>query len=58
VKTWNFTGEQIAFALCQAVAGTPVGEFCREMGMPARTANSASLLTCLKIRATLPSSSG
>ena len=30
----RFSDEQIAFALRQAEAGTPVGDICRKMGVP------------------------
>lgn len=33
MKTSKFTDEQIALALRQAEAGTPVGEICRELGV-------------------------
>jgi putative transposase len=33
MKTSKFTDEQIAMALRQAEAGTPVGEICRELGL-------------------------
>jgi len=33
MKKSKFTGEQIAFALRQAEAGTPVAETCRKMGV-------------------------
>jgi putative transposase len=33
MKTSKFTDEQIAMALRQAEAGTPVGEICRKLGV-------------------------
>jgi putative transposase len=33
MKTSKFTNEQIAMALRQAEAGTPVGEICRKLGV-------------------------
>ncbi len=33
MKKSRFTDQQIAFALQQAEAGTPVGEVCRKMGV-------------------------
>lgn len=33
----RYTDEQIAFALRQAEAGTPVGEICRKMGVTEAT---------------------
>ena len=33
MKTSKFTDEQIAVALRQAEAGTPVGEICRKLGV-------------------------
>ena len=33
MKTSKFTDEQIALALRQAEAGTPVGEICRKLGV-------------------------
>jgi putative transposase len=33
MKTSKFTDEQIALALHQAEAGTPVGEICRKLGV-------------------------
>jgi len=37
MKKSKFTGEQIAFALRQAVVGTPVAEVCRKMGISEAT---------------------
>ncbi len=42
VEVWNtrkswFAEEQIAFALRQAEAGTPIVEVCRKMGISERT---------------------
>jgi putative transposase len=37
VKTSKFTDEQIAMALRQAEAGTPVGEICRKLGVSEQT---------------------
>ncbi len=34
MKKSRFTDQQIAFALQQAEAGTPVAEVCRKMGVP------------------------
>ena len=33
MKTSKFTDEQVAMALRQAEAGTPVGEICRKLGV-------------------------
>jgi putative transposase len=33
MKKSKSTGEQIAFALCQAEVGTPVVEVCRKIGV-------------------------
>ncbi len=33
MKTSKFTDEQIAMALRQAEAGTPIGEICRKLGV-------------------------
>jgi putative transposase len=38
MKTSKFTDEQIAMALRQAEAGTPVGEICRKLGVSASRA--------------------
>jgi putative transposase len=37
MKTSKFTDEQIAMALRQAEAGTPVGEICRKLGVSEQT---------------------
>ena len=37
MKTSKFTDEQIALALRQAEAGTPVGEICRKLGVSEQT---------------------
>ena len=37
MKTSKFTDEQIALALRQAEAGTPVGEICRKLGVSEAT---------------------
>jgi putative transposase len=37
MKTSKFTDEQIALALRQAEAGTPVGEICRKVGVSEQT---------------------
>jgi putative transposase len=37
MKTSKFTDEQIALALRQAEAGTPVGEICRKLGISEQT---------------------
>ena len=37
MKTSKFTDEQIALALRQAEAGTPVGEVCRKLGVSEQT---------------------
>ena len=43
MKKSRFTNEQIAFALQQAEAGTPVTEICRKMG-------ASGLLPALNVR--------
>jgi len=37
MKTSKFSDEQIAMALRQAEAGTPVGEVCRKLGVSEQT---------------------
>ena len=37
MKTSKFTDEQIALALRQAEAGTPVGEICRKLAISEQT---------------------
>ncbi len=37
MKSSKFTEEQIALALRQAEAGTPVGEICRKLGVSEQT---------------------
>jgi putative transposase len=37
MKTSKFTDEQIAMALRQAEAGTPVGDICRKLGVSEQT---------------------
>jgi putative transposase len=37
MKTSKFTDEQVAMALRQAEAGTPVGEICRKLGVSEQT---------------------
>ena len=37
MKTSKFSDEQIALALRQAEAGTPVGEICRKLGVSEQT---------------------
>jgi len=37
MKTSKFTDEQVAMALGQAEAGTPVGEICRKLGVSEQT---------------------
>jgi len=37
MKRKRYTDEQIAFALRQAEAGTPVAEICRKMGVSQQT---------------------
>jgi putative transposase len=37
MKTSKFTDEQVAMALRQADAGTPVGEICRKLGVSEQT---------------------
>ena len=37
MKKSRFTDQQIAFALQQAVAGTPIAEVCRKMGVSEAT---------------------
>jgi putative transposase len=37
MKKSKFSEEQIAFALCQAEAGTRVAEVCRKMGIAEQT---------------------
>jgi putative transposase len=44
MKTSKFTDEQIALALRQAEAGTPVGEICRKLG---RYRQCSTLLSAL-----------
>lgn len=33
MKRSRFTEEQVVYALCQAEAGTPVGDICRQLGV-------------------------
>jgi putative transposase len=37
MKTSKFTDEQVAMALRQADAGTPIGEICRKLGVSEQT---------------------
>ena len=37
MKTSKFTDEQVAMALRQAEAGTPIGEICRKLGVSEQT---------------------
>ena len=37
MKTSKFSDEQVALALRQAEAGTPVGEICRKLGVSEQT---------------------
>ena len=41
MKRSTFSEEQIIYAICQAVSGTPVGDLCRQIEV-----NDASFYTC------------
>jgi putative transposase len=37
MKRSKYSEEQVAYALCQVEAGTPVGDVCRQMGVSEAT---------------------
>ena len=55
MKRSKFSEEQVAYALRQVEAGTPVGDVCRQLGVSERAARNLWSHWFMKISCRIPS---